>query len=82
MTEMVMSTKTLPEFLFGMIQTEKVSVKEVDGVIQLVPVKTETENTIKSGKKPFSSLKGILKDKVWMADDFNAPLEDMKEYME
>jgi len=24
---------------------------------------------------------GILKGKVWMADDFNEPLEDFKEYM-
>jgi len=24
---------------------------------------------------------GILKGKIWMADDFDAPLEDLKEYM-
>lgn len=24
---------------------------------------------------------GILKGKIWMADDFDEPLEDMKEYM-
>ena len=24
---------------------------------------------------------GILKDKIWMADDFDEPLEDFKEYM-
>ncbi len=24
---------------------------------------------------------GIWKDQVWMADDFDAPLEDLKEYM-
>jgi len=24
---------------------------------------------------------GIWKGKVWMADDFDAPLEDMKDYM-
>lgn len=81
MTETVMNTKTLPEFLFGMIQTEKVSVKEVNGVIQLMPVISETVKTAKQEKKPFSSLRGILRDKVWMSDDFNAPLEDMKEYM-
>ena len=28
------------------------------------------------------SAKGSLKGKVWMSDDFNAPLEEMKEYME
>ncbi|MCL2360949.1 MAG: DUF2281 domain-containing protein [Defluviitaleaceae bacterium] len=24
---------------------------------------------------------GCMKDEIWMADDFNAPLEEMKEYM-
>ncbi|MEE3718465.1 DUF2281 domain-containing protein [Tumidithrix elongata RA019] len=24
---------------------------------------------------------GLLKGKIWMADDFDAPLEDMKDYM-
>jgi len=33
-------------------------------------------------KLPLSELRGFLKGKVWMADDFNAPLEEMKEYME
>ena len=27
------------------------------------------------------STKGSLKGKVWMSDDFDAPLEEMKEYM-
>ena len=38
------------------------------------------ENVDKSTKIPFSELKGICK--VWMSDDFNEPLEEMKEYME
>jgi len=33
-------------------------------------------------KRPISELKGLLKGKVWMSDDFNEPLEEMKEYME
>jgi len=33
-------------------------------------------------KRPLSELRGFLKGKVWMADDFNAPLEEMREYME
>ena len=35
-----------------------------------------------TAKRPLSELKGFLKGKVRIADDFNAPLEDMKEYME
>ncbi|MCL2826710.1 MAG: type II toxin-antitoxin system RelB/DinJ family antitoxin [Eggerthellaceae bacterium] len=32
-------------------------------------------------KKPRKDLRGSLKGKVWMADDFDAPLEEMQEYM-
>jgi hypothetical protein len=32
-----------------------------------------------SGKRKFGSMKGLV---VYMADDFDAPLEDFKEYME
>jgi len=32
-------------------------------------------------KRPRSEIIGLLKGKVWMADDFNDPLEEMKEYM-
>ena len=47
------------------------------------PVKEDSAtDTNQSGKLPCSTAKGILKGKVWMSDDFNAPLEDMKEYME
>lgn len=32
-------------------------------------------------KRPRRSMRGCLKGKVWMADDFDAPLEEMAEYM-
>ncbi|MDR0330971.1 MAG: DUF2281 domain-containing protein [Chitinispirillales bacterium] len=32
-------------------------------------------------KLPRLALRGCLKGKIWMADDFNAPLEEMREYM-
>ena len=73
--ETVMNTNTLPDFLLGIIPTDRVRVKEVGGEIRLIPVQEQT-------KRPFSELRGILKGKVWMADDFDAPLEEMKEYME
>ena len=52
MTDMVMNTASLPEILFKLITTEKVRVKESGGVIQLVPVKENTDCTI--------GLRGIL----------------------
>ena len=32
-------------------------------------------------KQARSTVRGCLKGKVWMADDFNAPIEEMQEYM-
>jgi len=46
------------------------------------PIKIETEKMWAEAKCPRSELIGLLRDKVWMSDDFNAPLEEMKEYME
>ena len=40
--------------------------------------KSKTENKKISRSEFF----GLWKDKIWMADDFDAPLEEMKEYME
>ena len=40
------------------------------------------KSTTANGKRPRSELRGCLKGKVWMADDFDAPLEEMREYME
>ena len=34
------------------------------------------EETLKKKRKA-----GLLKGKVWMSDDFDAPLEDLKDYM-
>ena len=41
----------------------------------------ETEELERIRQKRLSA-KGSLKGKVWMSDDFDAPLEEMKEYME
>ena len=46
------------------------------------PIKNETAEINQPLKLPRSTALGIWKDKVWISDDFNAPLEDMKEYME
>jgi hypothetical protein len=39
MTEMVLDTRTLPEPLFRLIQTEKVKVREAHGEIRLTPIR-------------------------------------------
>lgn len=32
-------------------------------------------------ERPKKRKAGVLSGKVWMADDFNAPLDDLKDYM-
>ena len=46
MTEMVLNTTALPETLFRLIQTKKVRVKEIDGMIQLMPVRDNDDYTM------------------------------------
>jgi len=46
MTETVLSKSALQELLVKIIPTKKVRVTEVDGVIQLVPVKENTDCTV------------------------------------
>lgn len=75
MADMVMNTNTLPESIFKMIPTVKVRVKKVSDEVHLIPV-AETK------KRPCSEFIGLYEGKVWMADDFDAPLEEFKEYME
>ena len=38
MNEMILNTKALPETLFRLIQTEKVTLKEINGEIRLTPL--------------------------------------------
>jgi addiction module RelB/DinJ family antitoxin len=40
------------------------------------------ETKVAQKKRPRSETFGRLKGKIWMADDFDAPLEEMREYME
>ena len=46
------------------------------------PLKKDAANINQPAKLPRSTALGLWKDKVWMSDDFNEPLEEMKEYME
>ena len=52
MSETVMNIDALPEFLVKIIPTEKVRVKEIDGIVQLIPIRDNTDCTI--------GLRGIL----------------------
>ena len=63
MTEMVLETKTLPEYLFRIFKMEKVKVSERDGEVRLIPV-IQSPNTC-----PFL---GIASDCGFTVDDFMA----------
>ncbi|MCC8109848.1 MAG: DUF2281 domain-containing protein [Planctomycetes bacterium] len=46
-----------------------------------ITVEMTMPTEVHDGKNGIASLRGLGKGKVWMADDFNAPLEDFAEYM-
>ncbi len=69
------AAQKLPELFDAAMRGEEVLVTangEVNATIQLVPRAADAR------RPQFGSAKG----KIWMADDFDAPLEEFKEYME
>ena len=48
----------------------------------LEPVADVTVGAEQIKKHPRSDFIGSWKDKIWISEDFNEPLEEMKEYME
>jgi len=46
------------------------------------PLENETVKKTQTNKLPRSTALGLWENKVWISDDFNEPLEEMKEYME
>jgi len=67
---------------FKPIQSIPVNEKYEVFITFIKPLKEDAINEEKAKKRPLSELKGLLKGKVWMSDDFNEPLEEMREYME
>jgi len=63
---------------------QPISIKEEYEVVItfLEPVVKLVADTKPFKKHPRSAFIGIWKDKIWMSDDFNEPLDEMKEYME
>ena len=55
---------------------EKVATREISANVIEEMIKPQ------KAKRPFEEMKDIYKGKIWIADDFDAPLECMKEYME
>ena len=69
MTEIVLNTNTFPEPILHLIRTEKVRVKEIDGMIQLFPVK---ENVV-------CPLLGLAADSSLTVEKFRAMTHDETE---
>ena len=67
---------------FKPIQPISVSGKYEVVITFLEPITEEITNTEQTKKHPRSEFIGSWKDKIWMSDDFNEPLDEMKEYME
>ena len=73
----ILSVNTLQESLHRRIRSDRVRVREENGVIMLTPVVERTAPPKNSREALFGCMRGQFK----MADDFDAPLEDFKEYM-
>ena len=63
---------------------QPITIKEDYEVVILFmePVKKDSPDTNKAKKMPRSNFIGLFEGKIRMSDDFNEPLEEIKEYME
>ena len=68
----------------GFRPIQKIPVKEnYEVFITFVgPILSNNSNTHDLQKNPRSEFIGSWKDKIWISDNFNDPIEEMKEYME
>jgi hypothetical protein len=76
-----MSTTTIRETLLQEVNILPADYcPEVLDFIESLKANRQSVPPEKPAKLPFG--RGCMKGKMWMADDFDAPLEDFKEYME
>jgi hypothetical protein len=54
----------------------KLSLRELKSLKKEIDQLVNQEETQKKERQP-----GVLKGEVWMAEDFNKPLDDFKDYM-
>jgi hypothetical protein len=66
MTDMILDANTLPEPLFKLVHSEKVHVREADGVITMSPI----EESELAGIELIESLYGCLNDGKLTVDKF------------
>jgi hypothetical protein len=81
---MILSVNTLPKSLNRRIRSSRVRVNEVDGVITLTPIKESDKATatkLEQIRKRRIKAKGSMKGRIKMSADFDAPLDEMREYM-
>jgi antitoxin (DNA-binding transcriptional repressor) of toxin-antitoxin stability system len=72
------ATEQLPGLIEAALRGEEiVIIKDNDPTVKLTPI-TPAEQTVQPQAR-FGSGKGLL---LYMAPDFDAPLEDFREYME
>ena len=56
--------------------------KPVEVFNQDIISNTKNKDELEAIRQARLSVKGSMKGKIWMSDDFDEPLEEMKEYME
>ena len=77
---MITAEKTLLEKIHTLPESMQIEVEHyVEFLLSKYAQPEEAETGTEAPRKRRQA--GILKGKIWMADDFDAPLEDMQEYM-
>ena len=85
MEDMVLSINTLPEYFNRRFRSSRVRVHDENGVVTLTPVSESEKETVANLdmiRQKRLAFMGCMDGEFWMSDDFDDPIEEMREYME
>ena len=84
MEDTIISVNTLKQQLYRRFQSNRVHIHEENGIVTLTPI----ENSQDDGLNDYESITqkrlafmGCMEGEFWMSDDFDDPIEEMREYM-
>ena len=85
MEDMILSVNTLTEYVNRRFRSNRVRVHEENGVVTIEPFSETDDKTseeLEQIRQKRLAFKGCMNGEFWMSDDFDDPIEDMREYME
>ena len=83
MEDTIISVNTLKQQLYRRFRSNRVHMHEENGIVTLTPIEKsqdESKDYEKIRQKRLAFM-GCMEGEFWMSDDFDDPIEEMRDYM-